>query len=162
VLFLTADISGWYCWSPAEKKQWDISKCLQSQKFVIVFGGAGYGQWITQTLPDFHPVSETHWLQLCIWALPDCVVIHSRDLEDIAHYRTLFTSSVYRLYTRCFSSCIAMGLAWWAKSRRPPISGQKIFWNNLTDLQISGIGLHKNAFGSRALPGPAGVLPQTS
>jgi len=33
-----------------------------------------------------------------------------------------------------------------------------------TDLQILGCGLHQNAFGGRALPGPAGeaiVLPQT-
>ena len=35
----------------------------------------------------------------------------------------------------------------------------------LTDLQILGCELHKNAFGGRALPGPAGgaiALPQTS
>ena len=34
----------------------------------------------------------------------------------------------------------------------------------LTDLQILGCKLHQNAFGGRALPGPAGgaiVLPQT-
>jgi len=34
----------------------------------------------------------------------------------------------------------------------------------LTDLQIWGCELHKNAFGGRALPGPAGALyrsPQT-
>jgi len=70
-----------------------------------------------------------------------------------------------------------MGWAGWAKSPGGPrvqglrVPGKKnkiIFplqWVKLlTDLQISGCELHKNAFGGRAPPGPAGgatALPQT-
>jgi len=63
-------------------------------------------------------------------------------------------------------SGVTMGWAGWAKSRGPRVQGPRVAGkkNNLTDLQILGCELHKNAFGGRALPGPAGggaIAPQT-
>jgi len=60
-------------------------------------------------------------------------------------------------------SGVAMG---WAKSRGPEFQAKNLrTWVKLlTDLQILGCELQKNAFGGRALPGPAGAamaLPQT-
>jgi len=88
-------------------------------------------------------------------------------------------------------SGVTMGWAWWAKSRGPRVQGPRVpgkknkinflvtvkittsgyqtlesFTATLpTYLHILGCELHKNAFGVRAPPGPAGgavALPQTT
>ena len=58
---------------------------------------------------------------------------------------------------------VAIGWAWWANSRGPEFQAKKLkiifllqWVKLLTDLQIWGCELHKNAFDGRALRGPAG------
>ena len=87
---------------------------------------------------------------------------------------TIFSTAYLANTIVCFKiiiyneiSCVAMWSEEWAKSgpRVPSKNNNFPVGVTLTDFQILGCELHKNAFGGRAPPGPAGgaiAVPQTS